>query len=240
MIKKQSIAFDKMANNYNKFVQNLLSTTGFDVNYVTWYKVNDFNFELNKYSVSFENLNILDYGCGIGMSSPFLQSFFRKSQIFACDISETSIENAIKNNKNIKNITYKHFDGISLPFCEKFDAIFIANVLRHIPRENHNYTISMLKKSLKKNGIIFMWEFNPYNPVALYFYHKADCDYDKNNVKIMSPGYSKKLYQRAGFQNIEIKYRFYIPNKFKKLIFLENYLKNIPLGANYYLVAQNT
>ncbi len=45
--KKQSITFDKMANNYNEYVQNLLSSTGFDENYVTEYKVNDFRFELN-------------------------------------------------------------------------------------------------------------------------------------------------------------------------------------------------
>ncbi len=184
-------------------------------------------------------MKILDYGCGIGMSSPFLQSFFPNSQIFACDISPISIDNAIQNNKNYNNITYKICDGTSVPFQEKFDAIFIANVIRHIPRENHDYTILMLKKSLKKNGLIFMWEFNPYNPVTLYFYHKADCDYDANNVKIMSPFYSKKLFKEAGFENIKIQYRFYIPNKFKKLIFLENYLKNFPLGANYYLIAQN-
>lgn len=239
MIKKQSITFDKMAHNYNEFVSNQLSKTGFDLNYVTWYKVNDFNFEMNKCSVNFENANILDYGCGIGISSPFFQRFFPKSQVFACDISSASLEKAIKNNKNYNNITYKICDGTSVPFQEKFDAIFTSNVIRHIPRENHDYTISMLKKSLKKNGFIFMWEFNPYNPVALYFYHKADCDYDKNNVKIMSPFYSKKLFKKAGFENIKIQYRFFVPNKFKKLIFLENYLKNLPLGANYYLIAQN-
>jgi hypothetical protein len=55
----------------------------------------------------------------------------------------------------------------------------------------------------------------------------------------MSPQYAKNLFKKSGFKNIKINYRFFIPNKFNSFLYLENYLKNIPIGANYYLVAKN-
>ncbi len=111
--------------------------------------------------------------------------------------------------------------------------------MRHIPRERQAKQVSILKDALAPGGGIFMYEFNPYNPVAMYYYLKYDCRYDSANVKIMSPSYSIKLFKDAGFRNVNIKYRFFIPGFMKQFIFLEKYLKKVPFGANYYLYIKN-
>lgn len=236
-MKEQSISFDKMANKYKEMVEDGLKGTGFDINYITEYKIKDLKKEISFYLKDKENLNILDYGCGIGLSTPFLEKEFPNSTFCACDISEKSVEKAIETNKNLKT-KYAVCNGKELPFSEKFDVIFLGNVVRHIPRENQKETLKILKNSLTENGIIFMYEFNPFNPVTLFFYLIEDYRYDPN-VKIMTPFYTKNLFKAIGFKSVKTRYSYFIPNNFKKILFLEKYLRSIPIGANYYCVTQN-
>lgn len=242
MESKQTITFDKIE--YKEMLQESSKHTGFSVDYFQEYKIKDLKYEIDNdiHLKSKTSLKILNFGCGIGLSDSYILNIFNSDSInielYGCDISEKSIEIAKK--QNSENVTYMTCNGQKLPFNEKFDIIFIANVIRHIPRKNHIQQIKMLKNALKENGIILMYEFNPFNPVTLYFYNRYDCRYDAENVKIMTPYYAKKLFKDSGFNNIKIRYRFFIPGFMKKFIFMEKYLKNCPLGANYYLIVKNT
>ncbi len=235
-MEEQNIAFDKMAEGYEDFCRDNLKNTGFDYDYLQRYKVSDVLFEAQKHLKSVDNINILNYGCGIGIADKYLRELFPSAHLVSCDISSESIKQAQKDNAGINDLEYKLIDGKSLSFDKKFDIVFIENVMRHIPRANQVETIKMIKENLKDDGFIIMYEFNPFNPVAYYCYRKYDRSYDPENVRIMTPGYSKKIFKSAGFEKREIVYRFFIPNCFKKLVGLEKYLKKCPIGANYYIV----
>lgn len=225
-----------MADKYKKLVEDSLKGTGFDIEYITEYKIKDLKTEISFYFQKEDEFNILDFGCGIGLSTQYIEKEFPKSNVFACDISEKSIEKAIFSNKNART-QFKICNGKELPFSEKFDVIFLGNVIRHIPRENQKETLQLLKNSLKENGIILMYEFNPFNPVTLYYYMIDDYRYDPN-VKIMTTFYARKLFKSIGFSSVKTRYSYFIPNVFKKLLFLEKYMRKIPIGANYYIVVQ--
>ena len=239
MLVEQKQNFDKECETYLQMLEGGIKNTGFDFGYIHEYKVLDLKFEAKKIFDINSNLNILDFGCGIGLSLPYLKKSFPNSNLYACDYSKKSVEMCILNNKNIQGLTVMPTNGIDLPYEEKFDIIFIANVMRHIPRTNQNTVLQNLKSHLAEDGIILMYEFNPWNPVSLYFYFKEDRNYDPENVRIMSPLYAKKLFKSVNFKDIATKYRFFVPNCFKKLVQIENYLKKVPLGANYYIVAKN-
>ena len=233
---KQVQNFDTECKEYNQMLARSIKNTGFNLEYLKEYKVIDFKNELEKRNI--KPLRILDFGCGIGYSIPYLRKHFENISIYACDYSKESIIRCIENNKDIDNIYIKESDGINLPFEEKFDAIFISNVIRHIPRQNQKAILENLNKSLNENGIIMMFEFNPYNPVAFYYYYKEDRNYDPDNARIMSPNYAKKLFKSANFKILDINYRFFVPSCFKNLLWIEKYLIKCPIGANYYIVAK--
>ncbi len=230
--------FDKESEVYFEMLKKGAAKTGFSVDYVQEYKVLDLKFEAQKYLETNLNLKILDFVCVICLSIPYLRKHFPNADLFGCDYSKKSVEKCIYQNINIKNLQVKSSNGLEVPFCENFDIIFSANVIRHIPRKNQKIIFEKLKSSLKKNGLIMMYEFNPFNPVSLYFYYAEDRKYDSENVKIMTPFRARSLFESAGFDNIKINYRFFVPDCFKTLLKVEKYLKKIPFGANYYVCAR--
>ncbi|MBR2068366.1 MAG: hypothetical protein IJ877_01260 [Candidatus Gastranaerophilales bacterium] len=96
---------------------------------------------------------------------------------------------------------------------------------------------NMLHKCVNNTGFDFEY-IQEYKVLDFKNEIKNDKCYDPDNVKIMQAGYSKKLFQSSHFKDIKISYRFFVPNNFQNLLRLEKYLKNCPLGANYYLIAK--
>lgn len=237
----QCISFDNVAQNYLAMMENLSEKVGYSVVYFTEYKVLDLIKEYeNSVLQGKKYLKILNYGCGIGLSDFYLSKNFPDSKIFCCDISPKSVEIASKRGENLKNVSYAVCDGVKLPFDEKFDIIFLANVLRHVPQQFQVQTLQMLQNSLSDDGFIMIYEFNPYNPVAYYFYKNEDLRYDEYNVRILSAKNSVKLLKNSGFGDFSVKYRFFIPPFLKQFSDVEKYLLNCPLGANYYVVAKKS
>ena len=238
MVVEQKQNFDKESEVYTEMLENGIKNTGFSFDYIQEYKVLDLKEEVKKYTNPENELKILDFGCGIGLVTQYLRKHFPNSTLYACDYSKKSIEKCMERNKNIQNLHIMPTNGSDIPFAEKFDIIFIANVVRHISRPNQKIIFDNLYNSLAENGRIMMYEFNPLNPVSLYFYYKEDRQYDPENVRIMSAGYSRKLFKSANFKDIKTKYRFFVPSSLKKLLWIEKYLKKCPIGANYYLIAK--
>lgn len=71
---------------------------------------------------------ILDIGCSEGELLNMLADKVKRG--LGLDLSSTVIENNISNNIH-GNIEYKKFDGASIPLQEKFNKIFLLDVLEH-------------------------------------------------------------------------------------------------------------
>lgn len=234
----QFLSFDLIAENYFEKIDELSKNVGFSVSHFAEYKVLDLKTEHIENGLhNKEDLKILNYGCGVGLSDEHLRNHFPNAKIFCCDISPKSLEIAQKNGANLSDVVYSVCDGLTVPFDEEFDIIFISNVMRHIPRDKHRHTLDFLKNFLSDCGFMMIYEFNPFNPVSFYHYLIEDCNYDKINVKIMFQNYTKKLLKDMGYKIKSLKYRFFIPSFLKKFMKLEKYLLKCPLGACYYVIA---
>lgn len=153
---------------------------------------------------------ILDLGCGNGR----LLLFFKKFKNYL----------GIDNSKNLIAFAKKNFpknrfiiDDISkLKLRKKFDYIFLIASFHHVPPEKHLEVLSNYKTLLKKDGYIFMTNWNLHQKKYLPFLISSFIcpSYGirgtlipwKNKIKRYYYSFTKaklrKLFRKAGFKLI--------------------------------------
>ena len=97
------------------------------------------------------NSKILDAGCGPGQAAKRFADAGHK--VSGIDLSEKMIDFA---KQKVLNAEFLVMDIENITLKEKFDAIWAAFVLIHIPREKHLAVIKKFHELLKPNGILFL------------------------------------------------------------------------------------
>jgi hypothetical protein len=80
-----------------------------------------------------------------------------------------------------------------------------------------------------------IFEHNPANPVSRYIV--ATCPFDENAVLIPAKELARRQRQ-AGFRRVGVSYTGFFPAPLKALRGLEPLMAKIPVGAQYYTLAQ--
>ena len=116
-----------------------------------------------------KNKIVLDYGCGVGNATTKIAAL-NPSKLFGIDISEVSINKAIKSAKS-SNLLIEY----SVDNCEKtkfktetFDLVFGSGILHHL---NLKKSVSEINRILKNNGEMVFLEPLGTNPL-INFYRK--------------------------------------------------------------------
>tara|TARA_Y100000588_G_scaffold337524_1_gene379041 strand:+ start:318 stop:779 length:462 start_codon:yes stop_codon:yes gene_type:complete len=150
------------------------------------------------------------------------------------DVSEKSL--ALARNRFGSLAELNLFDGEFLPYTDElFDVAIAACVFHHIPFKKHVHLIQEISRTLRYGGIIMIYEHNPYNPLTRYAVNT--CPFDENAV-LLRKNEVKKLLENTGLQTIIEEYRVFFPKFLKILRPLEQYLKWLPLGGQYFVVAK--
>ena len=110
--------------------------------------------EIKKFN---ENIIVLDFGCGSGLTSEYLSR--KKIQPIGVDISYKLLTRARSRLINEK-LNVVQYDGVNLPFkIASFDCLVTYVVLNHITNRNNLVCVlNELKKVLKDNGVIIAIE----------------------------------------------------------------------------------
>lgn len=229
--------FDQYARNYNEGHAKAVKSTGFEPSYFHEYKIKEIYRHLKVRGLNNSNLSLLNVGCGIGESEPFIKKHLPHIRIWGIDVSEKCIEVARETNRLLSDVVYAPYDGEHIPFDNSFDIVFVANVFHHIRRENHLKTLTILNKKIKDDGLLFLFELNPLNPLTLWIAYKNDYKFDKDS-KLLNPYHTRKLLIQAGFSEVEPRYTIFFPNQLSFLIPFERHLHKFPFGAHYYYVGR--
>ena len=224
--------FDKFAENYNESLRNSLALTRTSDKYQAEYKVRLLkNLLVRGVAISRATTQptVLDFGCGVGLSLPYLLEQFPDSKIFATDVSEVSLEIVRAELPQVTII------NSALNAAEKFDVILMSTVLHHITSSARVEILENLRANLKPDGCLVVIEHNTYNPLTRRIVSNCPMDVD---AELISMRDIRKLLSRGcGFKIRETGYCSFFPEPLKALTKLDPILKKIPLGGQYFVVA---
>jgi ubiquinone/menaquinone biosynthesis C-methylase UbiE len=227
MSKKQFDDFDGFAESYRDIHNDSVRFSGGDSDHFSELKI-----EILRELEPEASPAMLDLGCGDGNSAIFFRKHFPTSRYFGVDTSKNSIEAAEA--RNLARATFLHYDGLKLPFEDHtFDVVFIACVLHHIDRDLHETVLAEVRRVLVPNGRLYIFEHNPLNPVTRQVVN--NCPFDADAV-LLPAGYTRKLLRGTGMTEASTGYIVFFPRHriFRPILFVENYLRWLPAGGQYY------
>lgn len=224
--------FDKFADEYAAMHRDGIRASGEGPEYFAEYKIRDVLRDVAEAEIVANQ--VLDFGSGIGASTPYFRQYFPASQLTCVDVSQRSLDIAESRFGDVAQ--YHCFDGKTLPFADNtFDVVFTACVFHHIPATEHENLFKEIRRVLTTTGIFFIFEHNPLNPLTVRVVDQ--CPFDENAVLIGASELGQRL-QRAGFQLDRRRYRIFFPSFLRRLRAFERAMTWCPLGAQYYLSAR--
>ena len=171
------------------------------------------------------DISILDFGCGDGLMTSFVQHIFTNATLYGVDPSGEHIALA---KDMYEGIHFTRSDE-KLDFPDNtFDLIYATEVFHHIPREKHAHYCAELKRVLKPGGTLVIFELNPFNIATLY---RFKTDPHERDAHLITPWALQRLLKPYG----EISTRFYsfFPNILSSMRILEPYLTWLAVGGLY-------
>jgi SAM-dependent methyltransferase len=222
--------FDAFADDYRNIHTQNIRLSGVDSYYFAEMKV-----KLLRPYESNSNLQILDVGCGDGTTEYFMHQYFPKWLLRGIDVSEESIKEA--HQKNIEAAVFEVYDGAHIPAADNtVDIVFIAGVLHHVSFDLHLKIMEEVHRVLKPGGRLYLFEHNPLNPVTKYLVNT--CVFDKE-AKLLRSRYCATILKAARLSIKKMDFIIFFPRKgiLSKFIFLEKYLRWLPLGGQYFVRA---
>jgi trans-aconitate methyltransferase len=224
--------FDQFAEEYNQTLSKSISISGESPDFFSMYKINDVKRRANHIQITPKK--ILDFGCGVGSSIPYLKHFFPNAHITGVDISRKSLD--VAESRYLQCADFIQFDGTSFDrTLVEFDLIFSACVFHHIPAEEHERLFAELRRIANPGALLAIFEHNPWNPLTVRTVNS--CPFDVN-AKLMSAETLRRCVTHAGWAEVLQKYCLFFPHCLSLLRPLEHYMTWLPLGAQYVVYAR--
>jgi ubiquinone/menaquinone biosynthesis C-methylase UbiE len=227
--------FDHIADEYIALHSRNIKASGESPEFFARYKVEDVSREIRKAKIKAQD--ILDFGSGIGNSLPHFTDFFPLAAITCADVSHRSLDISRLRHKHIQ-ARHVEIEEFKLPFQDgSFDLCFSACVFHHISHSEHEHWLAELKRVTRKDGVLIIFEHNPMNPLTVSAVR--DCPFDEDAV-LISAGALKQRIRNAGWTNTEAVYRMFFPSFLSFARPAEKFMRKLPLGAQYFVVARNS
>lgn len=217
--------FDLHADSYDADLNRALAVTGDNKDYFANERVAWMAERLAQ--LGERPSQILDYGCGIGDTSPLLQRAFAAERVMGVDISARSIEVAVERNASPTCQFMVYGDFVER---ESMDLAYCNGVFHHIPLNQRDAAVEYVYQRLRPGGFLAFWENNPWSPATRYV--MSQCVFDRDAIMIPPPQ-ARYLLRAQGFEILRTDYRFFFPRFLGALRFLEAAFAGIPLGAQY-------
>ena len=231
---KQPAEFDQYRDTYTNQINQSLAFAGQPHYFFTKVKANYLTEILRDKTFFSDEINALDVGCGHGLIHPHLLAQNTINlKLSGVDVASSVIDIAREKNPEV---CYRSYDGATLPYADSiFDIVFAICVMHHVPSQQFSDFLQEMKRVVKSNGHVLIFEHNPANPVTLKIV--KNCPLDKDAVLIRSRAL-RKLMQGAGLRVIKRKFILFTP--FDKPFFhwIDRKLGWLPLGAQYYTLCR--
>lgn len=172
---------------------------------------------------------ILDYGCGIGDTSPLLAEAFPGARVLGLDPSTRCVDRARREFASDR-VAFAPLAGFAPAAAEEPDLIYLNGVIHHVPPVDRPPLFRDLAGWLGPDGVVALFENNPLNPGTRIVMSRIPFDRDAIPVR---PAQARRLLREAGLSPDTTAFYFYFPRALRALRPLERWLIHLPLGAQY-------
>jgi SAM-dependent methyltransferase len=223
--------FDSYRESYEAEVQSSIDFIGQEVDYFVEAKARKLVDLTRRWLGDPSRLAALDVGCGIGATDRHLSGRF--AELHGVDIAVELIERASAENPSV---AYQAYDGERLPYDDaRFDLVFCVCVFHHVPTARWPRFAAELARVVRPGGLVAVFEHNPFNPLTRLAVQR--CEFDREAV-LLSRGRATAVLRAAGLELAERRYIVFLPFGGERMEPLERRLRNLPVGAQYYVAAR--
>src|ERR1700733_2099204 len=223
--------FDQFANEYDQVLEQHITASGEKPEFFHDYKVRVLSHMAKERDLRPES--ILDFGSGIGNSTPFFRRYFPDARLTGADISQRSLEVAEARFPGMS--TGLRIEDQRIPAQDNsFAMTFSACVFHHIPHEEHAYWLRELLRVTRPGGMLGIFEHNPLNPLTVRVVNS--CPFDEN-ARLIRAKQLVESYRSSGWKNVKTHYHVFFPHALAGLRVVEPYLSRVPLGGQYSVTA---
>ena len=101
------------------------------------------------------DLDILDFGCGVGRLLLQFTRNYKNNNYYACDIDDTSVNFIKRNYKNVLSYVNDHKPPLVYQ-DNTFDLIYSLSIFSHLNLEDQESWLAELSRVTKKDGFLFL------------------------------------------------------------------------------------
>jgi len=177
---------------------------------------------------------LIDFGCGLGHSTPGLSAAFPNALITGVDSSPRSIDAARRRYENDR--TDFTSDPASVG-AQSAQLVYSNGTFHHIEPRDRLSNVRTIWHYLKPGGLFALWENNPWNPGTRLVMSRIPFDRDAKPLSFLE---THRLLKRGGFDIVATSFHFYFPAALKALRSFEPLLRRLPLGAQYCVLARRS
>jgi trans-aconitate methyltransferase len=220
--------FDRFAGNYRQILDSSLALAGDASEYFSHRKA---DYLSRLMGPAFAG-KILDFGCGVGLLSRWLRGKFPGAQLHGFDVSADSLA-AVPDELRRQG----KFSADLAALDRDYDLIVVANVMHHIPPDQRDQTLTLLRERIAPTGRLVVIEHNPLNPLTRWVV--ATCPLDEN-AQLLWPAEVRRRGAAGGFAVRRKDYVTFFPSALAALAPVERWLAWLPLGGQYVTVLAPT
>jgi SAM-dependent methyltransferase len=223
--------FDVYADSYVAAVERSIAFCRQDLDYYTKRKADIIVEASNRLLGDPTSLRFLDVGCGIGATDAVLAT--RVGELHGVDVAIEAVARAADQNPSVK---YQTYDGEALPYDDgSMDVAFAICVVHHVDPAQRCEFAAELRRVVRKTGLVFVFEHNPYNPLTRLAVDR--CPFDCG-VELLTRRSTARLLTQAGLEPVEARYFTFVPVDHPLVGRVERLLRWLPAGAQHYVAAR--
>ena len=224
--------FDAYAARYDEALAAGLSVTGEDKDYYARGRMRWLSDRLRALGVAAPG-TVLDFGCGLGGSTPLFLGVLGAKQVVGVDVSEGLLDRARTAFANEPRARFHAIAAYEAPGSA--DLAFVNGVFHHIPPADRADALRYVRRTLRPGGLFAFWENNPWNPGTRYIMNRVS--FDEHAITITPPE-ARGLLRAAGFEVVETDFLFIFPRVLRWLRPLERLVARLPLGGQYLVLCR--
>ena len=227
----EAAEFDRFADEYHEQHRANVAVTGEAPEYFAEYKIKALSALIQERNLQVDR--ILDFGSGIGGSTPYIRQYLPQAALTSADVSQRSLDLAQARFAGMAQGMLIEGEAIPAP-DNAFDVAFSACVFHHIDHDEHVSWLQELRRVTRPGGIIMVFEHNPLNPLTVRAVRT--CPFDEN-ARLLRAGQLRDSYRAAAWEQPQVRYHLFFPRMLAAMRPLERHLAGVPFGAQYSVVA---